>query len=141
MKVLLPLDGSEPAQTTLKWALEILSAQSTELFILTVIPKANPEIFNEAYEVENALAVLSHAKEAAAQSGFTVAKAEYMIADPAEAICQYATDESVDQILMGSHGRTALGEVLFGSVSKAVFEHAKQPVFVYRNKDLAQAVK
>lgn len=135
MKVLLPVDGSEPSKNTVNWATTLFHTESTQFYLLVVIPKAAPELPVEEYEVEDAVKLLKTNQELLQNRGFTVLKAEYIIGDPADAICKYASDEAVDQIVIGSHGRTGIGKLLFGSVSSAVFEHAKQPVFVYKNKD------
>ncbi len=51
---------------------------------------------------------------------------------PAEAICQFARDNDVDLIVIGSHGRTGLKRAILGSVSHAVVNQAPCPVTVVR---------
>lgn len=136
MKVLIPVDGSAPSQNTVAWASSVFNPQHTQYYLLVVVPKTIPELSTEEYEIEDALRVLNTYTATITKNGGTVAKAEYIIGDPAQAICQYADELQVDQILMGSHGRTGLSKLLLGSVSTAVFEHAKQPVFIYRNQPI-----
>lgn len=52
--------------------------------------------------------------------------------DPAESIVEAATAEGADIIVVGSHGRAALGRALIGSVSDQVVRHAPCPVMVVR---------
>ena len=52
--------------------------------------------------------------------------------DPAESIVEAATAEGADVIVVGSHGRAALGRALIGSVSDQVVRHAPCPVMVVR---------
>ena len=50
----------------------------------------------------------------------------------AEKICQFATDNAVDLIVMGSHGRTGFQRAFLGSISQAVANHAPCPVTIVR---------
>ncbi|HKB29092.1 MAG TPA: universal stress protein [Candidatus Limnocylindrales bacterium] len=49
-----------------------------------------------------------------------------------EAIVEVATNEQVDMVVVGSHGRRAVGRFLVGSVSEHVVRHAPCPVLVVR---------
>jgi nucleotide-binding universal stress UspA family protein len=53
--------------------------------------------------------------------------------DPAESIVDAAKSEGADIIVIGSHGRAALGRALIGSVSDQVVRHAPCPVMVVRS--------
>jgi nucleotide-binding universal stress UspA family protein len=132
MKVLLPIDGSDSSQKTLRWAVHFLNKQTARIFLLTIIelPPGVPPIdvdFNKAEQH------LKEARNLLESNGYLVEKQNYIIADPAPAICQYAEDEDVDQIIIGSHGKQGVAKFLMGSVSEAVFNHAKRPVLVLKN--------
>lgn len=49
---------------------------------------------------------------------------------PAEMICDYAREHGVDQIVIGSRGRSAFSALLLGSVCSQVLHHAPCPVTV-----------
>lgn len=49
-----------------------------------------------------------------------------------EAIVEVAQNEQVDMVVVGSHGRGAVGRFLIGSVSEHVVRHAPCPVLVVR---------
>jgi nucleotide-binding universal stress UspA family protein len=51
---------------------------------------------------------------------------------PGEAIVDVARNEQVDMVVVGSHGRGAVGRFLIGSVSEHVVRHAPCPVLVVR---------
>jgi nucleotide-binding universal stress UspA family protein len=53
--------------------------------------------------------------------------------DPAESIVDAAQSEGADVIVVGSHGRGALGRALIGSVSDQVVRRAPCPVLVVRS--------
>lgn len=129
MKVLIPVDGSESAQATLEWAVHTLDKQNNRFVLLVVI--ADPMIAE--YEVEDGAKVLHQARQYLEANGATVLKSEYVQGDPVESICRYAEEEGMDQILIGSHGRSGVAKLLLGSVSEGVLERSKVPVFVYRN--------
>lgn len=54
--------------------------------------------------------------------------------DPAESIVDAAESEGADMIVVGSHGRGALGRALIGSVSDQVVRHAPCPILVVRSR-------
>jgi len=56
------------------------------------------------------------------------------VGDPGESIVEAADAEGADMILVGSHGRGAVGRVLLGSVSDFVVRHANCPVLVVRQR-------
>ena len=128
-KILLPVDGSECSKATLEWATETLDKTRHEFVLLSII--ADPMIAE--YEVEDALRALKDTRAMAEKAGFTVSQSEYVVGDPVDSICRYAEEEGVDQILIGSHGRSGLAKLLMGSVSTGVLEKSKVPVFLYRN--------
>ena len=54
---------------------------------------------------------------------------------PGEVICWIAQDRKCDLIVMGTHGRTGLKHLLFGSVAEYVLQHARCPVLSLRERD------
>ena len=51
---------------------------------------------------------------------------------PALAILDFAEKQSVDLIVLGSHGRSGLSRILVGSIAEQVVRHAKCPVLTYK---------
>jgi nucleotide-binding universal stress UspA family protein len=54
---------------------------------------------------------------------------------PATAIMDYATDASIDVIVMGTHGRSPVARWLMGSVAERVVRSAPCPVLVVRQPE------
>ena len=52
--------------------------------------------------------------------------------EPAPAIVRLATEEDVDMIVLGTHGRTGLSRLVMGSVAEAVVRRAKCPVLTFK---------
>jgi nucleotide-binding universal stress UspA family protein len=67
------------------------------------------------------------------KAGFTVRP---LLIDgiPWREIVTIADDENVDLIVVGSHGRSDIMQMLLGSVSENVIRHARQPVLVVRRE-------
>jgi len=55
--------------------------------------------------------------------------------DPADAIADYARTASVDLIVMGTHGRSGLSQLLVGSVAEHVVRTAPCPVLTIRQPE------
>jgi universal stress protein A len=54
--------------------------------------------------------------------------------EPGEVICWVAQEHQCDLIVMGTHGRTGIKHLLFGSIAEYVLEHARCPVLTVRNR-------
>lgn len=52
-----------------------------------------------------------------------------------EVICWMAQDRKCDMIVMGTHGRSGVSHLLFGSVAEYVLRHARCPVVTIRDRD------
>ncbi|RQD67531.1 MAG: universal stress protein [Desulfonatronovibrio sp. MSAO_Bac4] len=50
----------------------------------------------------------------------------------AEEILNYADNENIDMIIMGTHGRKGIDRVLFGSVAEKIVKAARMPVMTVR---------
>lgn len=129
MKILIPIDGSQYSQATLAWATRFFDKGQHEFYLLHVV-YYTPEAFVSDLELEEATKLLENARVFMEQKGFTVAEAKYVLGTPSDTICKYADEMGIDQIVMGSHGRTGLARLVMGSVSEGVFRQAKQPVLV-----------
>lgn len=51
---------------------------------------------------------------------------------PAREIVDYAEDEEVDLIIIGSHGRSIVSRIVLGDVAQTILERASMPVTVVR---------
>ena len=54
-----------------------------------------------------------------------------------EEILEFAKEEKVDLIVMGTHGRTGIENVFFGSVAEKVLRRSPIPVFIIPSKKKA----
>ena len=68
-------------------------------------------------------------------SGSPTRKALWRSAMPASAITQYAKNESIDLIVMGTHGRRGVAHMLMGSVAERVVRTASCPVLTMHHPE------
>ena len=74
--------------------------------------------------------VLAEALADARAAGLGEPAALSAIGEPAAEILRVAAEQGVDQIVMGTHGRGALGTLFIGSVAQRVLHGAKIPVLL-----------
>lgn len=141
-QVLVPVDGSPQSAHALEHALEQFT--DAEITVLTAVDPiaagyaAAPGPDATGYPVqwaeqaeERADTILTDAAELAADAGREVETVR--VTDrPGRAIVNHAEEHDVDQVVVGSHGRTGITRVLLGSVAENVVRRAPCPVTVIR---------
>jgi nucleotide-binding universal stress UspA family protein len=138
MRVLVPVDGSDPSDEALEHGLEQFG--DDELVALHVMdpvdgatawgPGSAEDWISTAEE--HAESVLETASDLAAEAGVEVTT-DTAIGRPAHAIVEYADEHDIDHIVVGSHGRDGISRVLLGSVAETVVRRASVPVTVARS--------
>lgn len=138
--VLVPLDESPQAMDAVEHAVETFPGATITL--LTVI-----DPIEAGYRAESVLPSYSETwyqnEKAAADDRFQKARELVAGSDveletatevgrPARVIVEYIEDTDVDQVVMGSHGRSGVARVLLGSVAETVVRRAYCPVTVVR---------
>lgn len=140
MRILVPIDGSDPADAAFEYALEQFT--DDEIVALNVIDPVGEagamgtsvaEGWISAAE-ERAETILEEATETASEFDRAVTT-DSVIGRPAHAIVEYAEENDIDQIVLGSHGRDGLSRVLLGSVAETVVRRASVPVTVTRSSE------
>ena len=143
-RVLVPLDRSDHSTKALDHALAVHD-DATLVLVNVVDPSrwisAGDEEGIEAFyskELEESAReasedLLADAAERVREAGVDVETVR-LVGRPAREILDYLDDESVDvdQVVMGSHGRTGLGRMLMGSVAETVTRRSPVPVTVVR---------
>ncbi len=141
-KILWPTDFSEPSYEALKVAEEMALHFSAELIIthvvtpIPVIPiHDDPTSFNlPMYEkemeasAEKSLDRISMGKV----SQEVNRRFKVIYGDPATQIVRLATDETVDLIVIATHGLTGWRKFMFGSVTEKVIRMSPHPVLSIR---------
>ena len=73
--------------------------------------------------------------DAAALDAVSIVEVTRRDVSPGPALLNYAEDEAIDLIAMGTHGRRGTRRVLLGSVAEDVVRRAQQPVITVRGEE------
>jgi nucleotide-binding universal stress UspA family protein len=134
-KVLFPVDGSAHADRALaQWLSANAGQTGVELHLLSVqLPVdgnvrtfVNAQALND-YHREEGMAALAQARSLLDRAGVPY-QHHILVGHPAETIVRFANEQGMDEIVMGTHGRTGLMELLMGSVAADVSAKAKAKV-------------
>jgi nucleotide-binding universal stress UspA family protein len=137
-KVLVPIDFSDTSDVALRYGKALAAAFGSSLHVIHVVhePYAQPWAV-EAYGFSMASIQEDWIKEANAKLEGVLtaddrrslkATAITILGHPVSEILRFATDERIELIVMGTHGRGPLGHMVMGSVAERVVRHAPCPV-------------
>lgn len=132
-KVLVPLDGSKLAEGILPFVSQLARGLSSSLVLLSVIdleatdiPKRQREGLEKDRLEREVKRPLQEVADRLGAEGIT-AESVVSFGRPAEQILQIAQREECDLIAMSTHGRTALGRGILGSVTDRVIHSSPVP--------------
>jgi nucleotide-binding universal stress UspA family protein len=136
--VLVPMDGSPLAERALEHALQMFpDARVTVLHVIDYVEESysaralvGADELRERAE-QHAEALFEDAARIADDYDADIETAT-RVGDPAREIVAYADEHDVDQVVVGSHGRSLMSRVLLGSVAAQVTRRAPAPVTVVR---------
>jgi nucleotide-binding universal stress UspA family protein len=138
MVVLVPYDGSRPAQQAVEYAID--NWNDEEIILLRVIEaadgslEAGVDLIKERLKEsrEEGAAELSEELLETLNSSEADYDVETVVGNPAREIVDFAETNEISHIVIGSHGRTGASRVLLGSVAQTVVRRAPTPVTVVR---------
>lgn len=134
--VLIPTDDSDGARNAAEHGIEIAAAFDATVHALSVIEgsgaaqrdqlRTDPEdLAREAVEyIEKQARSDDLDVETSTPSGV-----------PGETILGYIEDNDIDVVVMGTHGRTGLGKVVFGSIAEEVVRNSSVPVVTVKPQE------
>lgn len=137
--VLVPLDFSEDSLDALHYAVRFVQALHARLTLLHVIPvpplPQDPALCEipspqRAAHAEHRLAAL--ALKVSAQLDPATVIAAVRTGAPANKICAAVWDWDADLIIAGTHGASALRQLFFGGVTRALIQRAPCPLLLVR---------
>ena len=140
--VLVPIDDSDRSTEALEFACgEYPDAKITALHVLdpgdfyaaTGVEggaMANYDELQDHHETR-AETLLEEAREEAADCGKEI-EADHVVGGVSRSIVEYAEENDVDHIVIGSHGRTGASRILLGSVAETVARRSPVPVTIVR---------
>lgn len=136
--ILLPIDGSVQSQDAVEYA--VSQFDPGEITLLHVIDPIEagysatasvPGYSEEWYEhqTEEAEALFEDVIETLDGEDVTT---DIVVGRPSRTIVEYAEENDIDHIVMGSHGRSGVTRILLGSVAEAVVRRSPVPVTIVR---------
>jgi len=135
-KIIAPTDLSNLSRAALRYAFELALEQGAEVIVYNVISE-DGEWFDKDDELNPVKALVPQQRQRLAQfvkecCGEFTAKVKLQevveVGVPYRDIVRKAADESADLIVMSTHGRTGLEQVMLGSVTAKVVARATCPV-------------
>jgi len=129
-KILWPTDFSGPSYKALKTANELASHFSSELYIVHVRPSFDVSSYQDELKssAEKSLQEVIDKKI----SKKLAVHAIVVNGDPAVEIALIAENESVDLIVIATHGTSGWQRFFFGSVAEKVVRKVSSPVLIIR---------
>ena len=139
-KLLVPVDGSGAALRALAQAVELARLTKGAIHLVhchdeadlygklsLYVPRDKMELLQKGHSDE----ILDRAAAELKDSGISPTR-EVLVGPPGPTIAACAEKSGCDAIVMGRHGKTALGELLLGSVAMKVLHASKLPVLLVR---------
>lgn len=139
MKILVCVDLSESTETIVDKIEELAKSLSAQVWLLhNAIPDSGHVEFKvDPLAARESLAKKFHAEHRQIQSiakrlrnAGVEATALLVHGVTVETILQEASDVDADMIVVGSHGKSAMHQLLLGSISKGVMRKSSLPVLV-----------
>lgn len=139
-RILVPVDGSEHSTRAAAFAGDLVRATGAAITLLHVVDSdgvtllgldalSKDELGRQVDKLSER--AFSSAREALGSLGQTPAT-EFRMGKPSMEIVDYARKSGADLIVMGSRGLSGIREILVGSVSAQVLDHAPCSVTIVR---------
>jgi universal stress protein A len=143
-RILAPTDFSPHAEVALRFACSLAERLGSTLHLLHVLPEVVPvgpdpmlaPSLPPEYYTETETQSLDALSKAIPPTWAHAPELEVAVrwGGAVEGIVGYATDLSIDLIVISTHGRTGLKHVLLGSVAERIVREAPCPVLTIRDK-------
>lgn len=141
-KILFPTDFSDVARKALNFIKQLKQAGGSEVTLMHVIDQSNLEALSSIRTVPDYLTIEKELEDRAAQELASIEKElkeiGYKVDSriekgfPMREILRVAAEDPSYIIVVGSHGKSNIQEILLGSVSEKVVRKANNPVLVIK---------
>jgi nucleotide-binding universal stress UspA family protein len=131
-QIVVGIDGSVPSLQAMDWAFGEARRSGSPLHLVHAVPDrtysgAVDSVFRDAL-VEDAKQVVAHAEAAVPADLADRCQVEWVLGSPVEVLVR--AGERSRMVVVGTHGRGAVGAAVLGSVGRHVLRHATGPVVV-----------
>ena len=124
-RILVPTDGSRSAEAAARHGLLIAKAFDASVHVISVIPERERGRRLRSAQAQDAISELEELIE---EESDLSCRSVIEQGSPYEAILSYASENDIDLIVMGTHGRRRLSRALLGSVTEHVIRLSNKPV-------------
>jgi nucleotide-binding universal stress UspA family protein len=145
MKILVPVDGSEPALEAVRHVLNllrnglkaslVLATVQEPVYLYEMVLPPDADVLKRVTGAVGTQALAS--AEALCKAAGVPYEREIASGDEAGALIQLAAARACDAIVMGARGLGAIKSALLGSVSQRVLQDAPIPVTVVKQRAMA----
>ena len=140
-QILVPYDASSYANHAFDDALKIAEKFGSKITVLTVlgtkVEQSTGISLEKAIEIQErhedaATKILKDLEGLAKEKGVEFSFKVIYEPSPYKGIVNFSNSNSMDLIVMGTHGRSGIKKALLGSVASGVVEHANCPVLIIK---------
>ncbi len=150
-RILVPTDFSDPAAAALIYARALAEQFGSHLHIFHVVPEPYvypwgteistmplADILNQSDQLARTRLTELVSPDETPPGGLTTSA---VIGAPVERILDYITEAGIDLVVIGTHGRGAMGHLLLGSVAERVVRRSTVPVLTVKEMQKPTEVK
>ena len=138
--ILVPYDGSEPANRAFEFALELAKLYNSRITIIACVSIhvhvdpvfATAELETLRLQKEDALKVVSKLEPRLKELNISYKTEVLEAISITEVLVSYIESHDVDLVVMGSRGLGGFKKLLLGSVASGVSQHSKCPVLIVK---------
>lgn len=136
-KILFPIDFSESSEKVFPFALEMAQKFDAKLCLLFVATDISHLITTDLSRdmLMSTVAEIARVGENQMRafcdkqlSGFPNHETKVVTGSPGDEILKFADEQSIDLVVMGTHGRKGLNRTLMGSVADDIIKNSPAPV-------------
>jgi nucleotide-binding universal stress UspA family protein len=136
-RLLVPLDGSRLAESVLPAVERLASAEQSTVVLLHVIERGAPTAVHGERHLTSVAEAVPYLEELAARlraSGIRVETHAHPApeGDVARSIVEHSEEEATDLVVLCTHGRGSVRDLLFGRIAQQVLRRGTTPVLLIR---------
>jgi nucleotide-binding universal stress UspA family protein len=139
--ILVPLDGSTLAEAAIPVAASLAETLKAPVTLLHIIEKDAPQEIHNDHHITRADEATAYLEELAKRAFPAEVRVDWhvhtaAVKDVAASIVEHATTEfQPDLIVMCTHGKSGVRDLLFGSIAQQVVAHGKTPLLLIKPDD------
>jgi nucleotide-binding universal stress UspA family protein len=129
--ILVPFNDTDLSEEALKYACETFpESDITALYVIEL--QGQEDIYVPQVGEERRKRANDCLQVATDIAGDIPIDTEIQVGKPDQEIIDYAEEENIDMIIMGSHGRTGTARLVLGSVAEKIVRNSSVPVLVMK---------